>query len=105
MIPSPLIVGLTCRTLNSLSARSFDSLVKPQLVADVRLILLRVLHSLRIVCSDIEERLLLCGMLAQFSHLIDTACNTLLLFSLIPALCFVPLSLLPCVFFLALCKC
>jgi len=41
---------------------------------------------------------------AQFGHLIHAAFHGPLLFSLVPALCFVPLSLLPCVFFLALCK-
>ena len=45
--------------------------------------------------AEIEERRLLCGMFAQFSHLVDYAGNSLLLFSLTPALCFVPLSLLP----------
>jgi len=42
---------------------------------------------------------------AQFGHLVDSACNSFFLFSLIPALCFVPLSLLARVFLLALCEC
>jgi hypothetical protein len=75
------------------------------LLADVRLILLRVLHSLRVLCSDIEECRLLCGMFAQFGHLVDAAWNGVFLFALIPALCFVSLSLLPCMFLLALCEC
>jgi hypothetical protein len=44
-------------------------------------------------------------MFAQFGHLICAAFHRLILLSLIPALCLVPLSLLPCVFLLAFCKC
>lgn len=55
--------------------------------------------------AEIEERRLLRGMFAQFGHLVDSAGNRLLLFSLIPALHFVSLSLLPRVFLLALCEC
>jgi hypothetical protein len=51
------------------------------------------------------NRCLLCSVLAQFSHLVHAARNGLLLLPLIPSLCFVPSSLLPRVFFLALCKC
>ena len=58
-----------------------------------------------ILSAEIEERRLLCSMFAQFSHLVDAAGNSLLLFPLTPALRFVPLSLLACVFLLALCKC
>jgi hypothetical protein len=75
------------------------------LVADVRLILLRVLHSLPVLRSDIEECRLLCCMPAQFGHLVDVAGNSVLPFPLTPALRFIPLSLLPCVFLLALCEC
>jgi hypothetical protein len=63
-----------------------------------------LLRSVRILCAKIEKRCLLRSVFAQFGHLVHAACNSLLLFSLIPALCFVPLSLLPCVFLLALCK-
>ena len=63
------------------------------------------LRGVLVSCAEIEERRLFCGMLAQFSHLVDAACNRLLLFPLTPALCFIPLSLLTCVFLLALCKC
>ena len=77
---------------------------KPKLLVEV--VTLGGLLSIVLVSrAEIEERRLLCGMFAQFSHLVDSASNSLLLFSLIPALCFVPLSLLPCVFLLALCKC
>src|SRR5215813_2783595 len=64
-----------------------------------------LLHSVRLLCADIEKCCLLCSMFTQLSHLVHAAGNSFLLFSLIPALCFVPLSLLPCVFLLALCKC
>src|SRR5215469_394328 len=64
-----------------------------------------LLRSASVLRAEIEKRCLLRGMLAQFGHLVDAACNRLLLFSLIPALCFVPLSLLPRVFLLALCEC
>jgi hypothetical protein len=75
-----------------------------ELLADVAILGGR-LRGVLVSCAEIEERGLLCGMLAQFSHLVDAACNRLLLFSLIPALCFVPLSLLARVFLLALGKC
>ena len=51
----------------------------------------------------IDKRCLLGRMFAQFSHLVDAAGNSLFLFSLIPAFCFIPLSLLPRLFLLALC--
>src|SRR5215469_16428215 len=54
--------------------------------------------------TNVEKRRLCCSMFAQFGHLIRAAFHRLLLPSLVPALCLVPLSLLPCVFFLALCK-
>jgi hypothetical protein len=41
---------------------------------------------------------------AQLGHLVNAAFYGLFQFSLLPALCFVPLSLLPCLFFLALRK-
>ena len=63
------------------------------------------LLSVLVICAKIEERRLFCGMFPQFGHLVDSARKRLLLFSLSPALCFVSLSLLPCVFLLALCKC
>ncbi|HKF04863.1 MAG TPA: hypothetical protein VKB49_21255 [Candidatus Sulfotelmatobacter sp.] len=75
-----------------------------ELLVDVAILVGRI-RGVLVSCAEIEERRLLCGMLVQFSHLVDAACNRLLLFSLIPALCFVPLSLLPCMFLLALCKC
>ena len=75
-----------------------------ELLADVA-ILGRRLRGVLVSCAEIEERRLLCGMLAQFSHLVDSACNSFFLFSLIPTLCFVPLSLLARVFLLALGKC
>src|SRR5215469_13869384 len=55
--------------------------------------------------ADVEQRRLCCGMFTQFGHLIQAAFHRLLLPSLVPALCLVLLSLLPCVFFLTLCKC
>ena len=75
-----------------------------ELLADVAILGGR-LGGVLVSCAEIEERRLFCGMLAQFSHLIDTACNRLPLFSLTPALCFVALSLLARVFLLALGKC
>jgi len=63
-----------------------------------------LLLSVRFIRAKIESRLL-CSVLAQFSHLVHAARNGLLLLPLLPSLCFVPLSLLPRVFFLALCKC
>jgi hypothetical protein len=79
-------------------------LAKPELLVDVVTVggLLGIVF---VFCAEIEERRLLCGMFAQFSHLVDSACNRPLLFSLISALCFVSLSLLPRVFLLALCEC
>ena len=49
-----------------------------------------------------EKRCLLCSMLAEYIHLVDAACNNILLFALIPALCLVLLSLLPRLFLLTL---
>ena len=79
-------------------------LAKLELLVDVVTVVgpLGIVH---VFCAEIEERRLLCGMFAQFGHLVDSACNSLLLFSLISALRFVPLSLLPRVFLLALCEC
>ena len=74
------------------------------LLADV-VILGGRLRGVLVSCAEIEERRLLCGMFTQFGHLVDSACNSFFLFSLIPTLCFVPLSLLARVFLLALCKC
>ena len=62
-------------------------------------------RGVRFFFAEIKQRRLLCGMFAQFSHLVDVAGSSLLLFPLIPALCLVPLSLLPGVFLLALCEC
>ena len=59
----------------------------------------------RVVCSDVEERSLFCGMFAQFCHLVDGSWNSVFLFALDPALCFVSLSLLTRVFLLALGEC
>ena len=64
--------------------------------------LVGVLGSIRVVCSDVEERSLLCGMFAQLGHLVDGTWNSVFLFALDPALCFVSLSLLARVFLLAL---
>ena len=61
-------------------------------------------RGVRISCANIEKCCLLCSMFAQFGHLIYTAFDRLLLSSLVPSLCLVSLSLLPCVFFLAFCK-
>lgn len=58
-----------------------------------------------VICAEIEKCRLLGSMFPQFGHLVHATCNRLLLFSLIPALGFVPLSLLSCVFLLALRKC
>jgi hypothetical protein len=77
---------------------------KPELLVDV-VTVRGLLRFVVISCAEIEECRLLCGMFAQFGHLVDSACNSLLLFALTSALCFVPLSLLPRVFLLALCKC
>jgi hypothetical protein len=74
------------------------------LLADV-VILGGRFRSVLVLCAEIEEGRLLCGMLAQFRHLVDSTCNSFFLFSLIPTLCFVPLSLLARVFLLALCEC
>lgn len=51
------------------------------------------------------ERSLLRRVLAKFSHLVHAARNGFLLLPLILSLCFVPLSLLPRVLFLALSEC
>jgi hypothetical protein len=75
-----------------------------ELLADV-VILGGRLRGVLVSCAEIEERRLLCGMFAQFGHLVGAAWNGVFLFALIPALCFVSLSLLPCVFLLALCEC
>jgi hypothetical protein len=61
-------------------------------------------HSVGVVCAKVEKRCLLRSMLAQFGHLVHAAFLGLLLFSLIPALGFVALSLLTRVFLLALCE-
>jgi hypothetical protein len=58
-----------------------------------------------VLCAKIEKRCLLGSVFAQYGHFVHAICRKLLLFSLIPALCFVTLSLLPCVFLLALGKC
>jgi hypothetical protein len=55
--------------------------------------------------SGLVLSVLLCSCGRNFSHLVHAARNSLLLFPLIPSLRFIPLSLLPRVFFLALCKC
>ena len=89
----------------------FPKIIKPsqarklQLFVDVVVAWGGLLRAVRFLRAEIEERGLLCGMFAQFSHLVDSACNRLPLFSPISALCFVPLSLLPRVFLLALCEC
>jgi len=44
-------------------------------------------------------------MFSQFGHLVYAALDRLILLSLTPALCLVPLSLLPRLFLLALGKC
>lgn len=64
-----------------------------------------LLRPVRFLRTEIEERGLLCGVFAQFGHLVHAAWNGLFLFALIPALSLVPLSLLPRVFLLALCEC
>jgi hypothetical protein len=79
-------------------------LAKPELLVDV-VTVVGLLGVVLVSCAEIEERRLLCGMFAQFGHLVDSACNRLLLFSQISALRFVSLSLLPGVFLLALCEC
>ena len=65
----------------------------------------RLLRGVRILYAEIEKRGLLSGMFAQFCHLVDAAGNSLLLFALIPPLCFVPLSLLAGLFLLPFGKC
>jgi len=75
-----------------------------ELLADM-VILRRRRRGVLVSSAEIEERRLLCGMFTQFSHLVDSACNRFFLFSLAPTICFVPLSLLACVFLLALGKC
>jgi len=64
-----------------------------------------LLRSFIFLHTNVEQRRLRCSMFAQFGHLICAAFHRLILLSLIPALCLVPLSLLPCVFLLAFCKC
>jgi hypothetical protein len=64
-----------------------------------------LLGSSNVLCAKIEKRRLLRGVFAQFCHLVDAAANILLLFSLTSPLCFVALSLLPCVFLLTFCEC
>jgi len=56
-------------------------------------------------CADIKKCCLLCRMSAQFGHFVNAAWNWLLLFPQASALSFIPLSLLPCLLFLALRKC
>jgi hypothetical protein len=58
-----------------------------------------------VVYAKVEKRCLFCSVFTQFRHLVHGTCNRFFLLSLIAALCFVPLSLLPCVFLLALCEC
>ena len=72
-------------------------LAKPELLVDV-VTVVGLLGIVLVYCAEIEERRLLCGMSAQFFHLVDSACNRLFLFSLISALRFVSLPLLPRVF-------
>jgi hypothetical protein len=79
-------------------------LAKPELLVEV-VTVCGLLGIVFVSCAEIEKRCLLCGMFAQFSRLVDAACNRLLLLSLISALRFVPLSLLPRVFLLAFCEC
>jgi hypothetical protein len=79
-------------------------LAKPELLVDV-VTVVGLPGIVLVFCAEIEERRLLCGMFAQFGHLVDSAGNRLLLFSLISALRFISLSLLPRVFLLALCEC
>ena len=55
--------------------------------------------------ANIEERGLLCSVFTQLGHFIHAGRSSLLLFPLVPALCFVTLSLLPRLFFLAFGKC
>lgn len=112
MLPSPsenhcdlFILYLTSCTFQSFSAHWPSRADKLELVADVWIILLGVLGSVRIVCAEIEERRLLSGMFSQFSHLVDGAWNSVFLFALTPALGFVSLSLLARMFLLALGKC
>jgi len=52
----------------------------------------------------IEKCCLLCRVLTQFGELVDAAGGRFFLFSLVPALFFIALPLLPCVFLLTLCK-
>lgn len=73
-------------------------LAKPELLVDIS----GLLGIAFVFCAEIEERRLLCGMFAQFSHLIDSACNCPFLFSLISALRLISLPLLPRVFLLPL---
>ena len=74
-----------------------------ELLADV--VTRGLFRGVRFFFAEIEECRLLCGVFTQFGHLVDSACNRLHLSSLILALCFVSLSLLPRVFLLALCEC
>ena len=90
--------------MRTLLADLSSCLAAHDLLADV-VILGGRLRGILVSCAEIEERRLLCSVFAQFSHFVDAAGNNLLLFPLTPALCFVPLSLLPRVFLLALCEC
>jgi hypothetical protein len=76
---------------------------KHELLAEV--VTGRLFGSPSVLCVKVEKRCLLRSMFAQFCHLVDAAANILLLFSLTSPLCFVPLSLLPCVFLLTLREC
>ena len=64
-----------------------------------------MLRVIRFLGPKIKQRRLCCGMFAQLGHFVRAALRRLLLFSLNPALGFVPLSLLPCLFLLSLSKC
>ena len=61
----------------------------------------RLFRGSSVLGAHIEKRGLLFRVPAHFSHFVDAA-NGLFLFALIPALCFVPLSLLPCLLLLTL---
>jgi hypothetical protein len=56
------------------------------------------------IAAKVEQRCLSGRVFAQLGHVIRAAWLRLFLFSLASALCFFPLSLLPCLFFLTLCK-
>jgi hypothetical protein len=57
-----------------------------------------------LIRAQLEHGSLSGSVLAQLGHLVNAAFQGLFQFSLLPALCFVPLSLLPGLFFLALRK-